>query len=184
MPCKDPPVGSFSFCEENTMQRVLVLNASYEPLHVVSVKRALILLLKEKAELLEAAETSWRAETRFFPVPLVIRLVTYVRIPQRLHLPLNRRNVILRDNYACQYCGASASQVTLTLDHVLPRSRGGPTSWENVVAACTVCNQRKGDRLPDEAGMPLHRPPYRPRYLAIALLGEGTPRDVWGKYFS
>lgn len=166
------------------MGSVLVLNATYEPLHVVSVKRAVVLLLKEKAELIEAAETRLRAERIEVPVPLVIRLVTFVRVPRRFNLPVSRRTVLSRDNYTCQYCGAQPGKDQLTIDHVLPRSRGGDHIWENVVTACGPCNRRKGDRTPDEAGMPLPRSPYRPRYIAVTLLGNANRRDVWEKYLA
>lgn len=164
------------------MSGVLVLNASYEPLQVISVRRALVLLIKEKAELVEAAERTMRAVSYECPLPLVIRLVTYVRIPHRLTLPLNRRNLFARDEYTCQYCGRQPGRALLTMDHVLPRSRGGTLAWENVVAACAPCNQRKGSRLPIECGMVPRRPPFRPRYMAIAFLGESPTQDVWAKY--
>jgi 5-methylcytosine-specific restriction endonuclease McrA len=166
------------------MSGVLVLNASYEPLHIVSLKRAVVLLLKEKAEIVEAAERTLRAAQGEYPMPLVIRLVTYVRIPHRLMLPLNRRNVFARDQYTCQYCGRQPARARLTLDHVLPRSRGGELTWENIVTACAVCNQRKGNRLPHECGMELLRKPFRPRYMAVAFLSEAQVHDVWAKYIS
>lgn len=164
------------------MTSVLVLNATYEPLSVVSIKRAVVLLLKEKAELLEAAETTLRARGIAMPVPLVIRMVYYVRIPRAMALPLSRRSIMARDQYTCQYCGATPLRAELTLDHVLPRSRGGRTEWENVVVACRVCNQKKGSRTPREAQMSLARPPRRPRYVALALLGENHQREAWSKY--
>ncbi|MBK6431977.1 MAG: HNH endonuclease [Anaerolineae bacterium] len=166
------------------MGNVLVLNASYEPLSVVSVRRAIVLLLKEKAELVEAAEAYLRAEQQAFRVPLVIRLVCYVRIPMHLSLPLSRRTVISRDHYTCQYCGCQFGRSDLTLDHVVPRSRGGATAWENVVAACRGCNQRKGNRTPDEAGYALLSVPRRPRYIALTLLNEYSPghHSSWQKY--
>lgn len=164
------------------MQRVLVLNATYEPLSIVSVRRALILLLKEKAELIESAEERLHAARTSLPVPLVIRLVYYVRIPRQVTMAPSRRSVLLRDNQTCQYCGASGSHAILTLDHLLPRSRGGETTWENVVTACRACNMRKGDRTPDEAGMALRRRPGRPHYLAFLLLSESGTRTAWGKY--
>lgn len=166
------------------MNSVLVLNATYEPLNVVSVRRAVVLLLKEKAELVEMAEAKLRAEHLEVPVPLVIRLVTYVRVPRRFDLPVSRRTVLSRDNYTCQYCGARPAREELTVDHVLPRSRGGEHVWENVVTACGPCNRRKGDRTPAEAGMPLRREPFRPRYIAIALLGRGDTHGVWEKYLT
>lgn len=164
------------------MTAVLVLNATYEPLSIVSVKRAIILLLKEKAELLEAAEARLRAEQVSMPVPVVIRMVYYVRVPRNLGIPLSRRTVLARDQYTCQYCGASPGRAELTIDHVLARSRGGVTEWENVVAACRTCNQNKGSRTPKEAGMRLRREPFRPRFIALTVLSEPHSRDVWQKY--
>ena len=112
------------------MGRVLVLNATFEPLSVVSVRRAVVLLLKEKAEIVEAAEAELRSEHLSIPTPLVIRLVYYVRIPYRVSIPLTRRTVLARDHYACQYCGKQPPRKELTVDHILPRSRGnGPPSY-------------------------------------------------------
>jgi 5-methylcytosine-specific restriction endonuclease McrA len=164
------------------MSQVLVLNATYEPLNVVSVRRAVVLLLKEKAEVVEAADAWLRSERMALHIPLVIRLVYYVRIPRRFALPLSRRTVLARDHYTCQYCGLQSSRANLTIDHVLPRSRGGETSWENVVTACGSCNRRKGNRTPDEARMPLVRQPRRPRYLALTLLEGARAPQVWNKY--
>ncbi|RMF04514.1 MAG: HNH endonuclease [Chloroflexi bacterium] len=164
------------------MGQVLVLNATYEPLSVVSVKRAVVLLLKEKAELIEAAEAYLRAENFQIPRPLVIRLVYFVKIPRRMSLPVTRRTILARDNYTCQYCGATPVRQELTLDHVLPRSRGGKSTWENVVTACKKCNGRKGNRTPTEANMHLLTEPKRPRYLAIAALTNMEVRRAWNKY--
>lgn len=166
------------------MNGVLVLNASYEPLNIVSVKRAIVLLLKEKAELVEASKNKIRAERIHMDVPLVIRLVTFVPIPRRLPLPLSRRTVLARDMYTCQYCGSTPGRTELTLDHVIPRSRGGATSWENVVAACGPCNRRKGNRTPDEANMNLLSTPGRPRFVAVVMLGEASAHEVWSKYLT
>jgi len=162
--------------------RVLVLNATYEPLNIVSVRRAVVLLLKEKAELIEATEERLHAARASLPVPLVIRLVYYVRIPRRITLAPTRRSVLLRDNYTCQYCGARPGRASLTVDHVLPRSRGGETTWDNVVTACRACNTRKDNRTPEEAGMSLLKRPGRPHYLAFLLLREARSQDVWSKY--
>lgn len=164
------------------MTQVLVLNASYEPLSVVSVRRAVVLLLKEKAEIVEAAEAYLRAEHSTLPVPLVIRLVYFVRIPRSFGLPLSRRTVLARDMYTCQYCGAQPGRALLTIDHVVPRSRGGTTCWENVVTACAPCNRRKGSRTPEEAHMPGPRRPVRPRYLAITWVTGTPPPEAWEKY--
>jgi 5-methylcytosine-specific restriction endonuclease McrA len=161
---------------------VLVLNATYEPLNIVSIQRAVVLLLKEKAEIVEAAKMKLRAEHMAMDWPLVIRLVVFVPVPRRLPLPLSRRTVMARDLYTCQYCGAQPGKSDLTVDHVVPRSRGGATMWENVVTACAPCNRRKGDRLPEEARMMLLAKPVRPRFIAIALIGEAHTHDVWQKY--
>lgn len=164
------------------MSQVLVLNATYEPLNVISVRRAVLLLLKEKAEIVEAAGAWLHSQQVALPVPLVIRLVCYVRIPRHFSLPLSRRTVLARDHYTCQYCGERLPKAILTMDHVQPRSKGGETCWENVVAACASCNRRKGGRTPEEARMPLLREPRRPRYLALTLLEEASAPQAWNKY--
>jgi len=161
---------------------VLVLNATYEPLNVVSVRRAIVLLLKDKAELVEAAEAKLHAERATFDYPLVIRLVTYIKVPRQLSLPLTRRTVMARDQYSCQYCGTQPGKNHLTVDHVVPRSKGGLSVWENVVTACASCNQRKGNRLPSDANMTLRSKPTRPRYIAVVLLGHSNAPHVWHKY--
>jgi 5-methylcytosine-specific restriction endonuclease McrA len=163
-------------------QRVLVLNASYEPLQLISIRRAVVLLLQEKAELVEATAQRLRAQGFSLEIPLVIRLVRYIKIPRRLRLPCSRRGVLMRDRETCQYCGAQPGRSHLTVDHVVPRSRGGQTTWENVVAACRDCNHRKGGRTPDEANMTLMSKPRQPQYVAFALLGELERHDVWRKY--
>ncbi len=162
--------------------QVLVLNASFEPLGVVSTYRAVILLLKEKAEVIEALDAALRTPNRTFPRPSVIRLVYYVRLPRHLGVPLNRRTLLIRDRYTCQYCGRRFPSEQLTMDHVLPRSRGGKTTWSNVVTACKRCNQYKSNRTPEEANMKLIRKPYRPRYLALVAMGNTNLREVWEKY--
>jgi len=164
------------------MSHVLVLNATYEPLSVVSVRRAVLLLIKEKAEVVEAAEAYLRSERTRVPVPLVIRLVCYVRIPNRMSLPVSRRTVLARDHYTCQYCGSQPGRAQLTMDHVVPRSRGGATCWENVVSACGPCNRRKGNRTPEEAHMPVLQTPRRPRYLALTILEGTDAHSTWDKY--
>jgi len=162
---------------------VLVLNATYEPLSVVSVARALHLVMAQRAEVLETADAVLRSAQQVIPVPLVIRLLYYVRVPHNLPLPLSRKALLLRDNYTCQYCGAQPPRDQLTIDHVLPRSRGGRTEWENVVIACASCNRRKGNRTPEEAGMKLLRKPYRPRFWTMALLTMAT-NEAWRKYLA
>src|SRR5690242_14551418 len=127
------------------MTKVLLLNATYEPLSFVSLKRAVVLLLKEKAEIVETmVERKLRAEQTSFPYPMVIRLISYVPVPRRVSIPLTKRSLFSRDEYACQYCGTT--EKPLTIDHVVPQSRGGKTEWTNVVAACESCNRKKGNK--------------------------------------
>lgn len=132
--------------------RVLVLNATYEPINVCNVRRAAVLLLKARAVLVERGEDVLHSEFYEFSRPLVIRLVTYVRIPRDMHRrKITRKAVLARDSWTCQYCGTQRNG--LTVDHVIPRSRGGSSAWENIVAACAPCNRRKGNRLPAEIAM-------------------------------
>ncbi len=161
---------------------MLVLNASYEPLQIISVRRAIVLLLQEKARVVEAAERQLRASGFSLDVPLVIRLVRYIRIPHRFKLPCSRRGILARDQETCQYCGIQPGRHNLTIDHVKPRSQGGTTVWENVVTACCDCNRKKGGRTPEQAGMLLRTTPRQPRYVAFALLGELERHEVWRKY--
>lgn len=159
-------------------KQVLVLNASYEPLSLVSVRRAIVLLLREKAELVEATQQMLRSCSSAYPVPLVIRLVHYVRLPHR-KVPATRAAVMLRDAYMCQYCGTTPGRHHLTVDHVVPRSRGGSHDWDNLVTACTRCNQRKGSLTPEEANMSLRRRPFEPSYVALVLLSNPTAAERW-----
>jgi 5-methylcytosine-specific restriction endonuclease McrA len=167
---------------EHRMGSVLVLNATYEPLNVISVRRALVLLLKDKAELLEATEQRIRSSRMSLPAPSVIRLVYYVRIPRPMRIPLSRHTIMLRDGFACQYCGATPPRSQLTIDHVVPKVRGGGSSWENLVCACGRCNQAKGARTPREAGMALRTEPKEPRYLAMVMLDQAARSDAWRPY--
>lgn len=161
------------------MPRALVLNATYEPLSVVSAKRAVVLVLREKADVLEASDDVWRAERTSLPVPSVIRLRTFIKVPYSRRVPLNRRAVFVRDGHRCQYCGRSAEN----LDHVVPRSRGGTHTWENVVACCRRCNTRKGNRLPQEVGLSLQRKPRAPRRHGWIYVTVGAPLDPrWQPY--
>ena len=162
---------------------VLVLNASYEPIHVCAARRALVLLFKGVAQAEESGAALMRSARAAVPVPSVIRLLEYRRIPRQTRA-LSRKNILIRDHYTCQYCGRKGVAGELTLDHVLPRSRGGSTSWENLVAACRPCNNRKGDRLPEEARMPLSRRPkpftlHTSRSLMRQL---GSQQENWRKY--
>jgi 5-methylcytosine-specific restriction endonuclease McrA len=137
------------------------------------------LLLREKADVIESGPTVWHSERRSVSVPSVIRLRTFVKVPYARRIPLNRRAVFARDGGRCQYCHKPAEN----LDHVVPRSRGGEHAWENVVAACRRCNTRKGDRMPDEAGLRLHRSPRAPRRHGWLLVTLGTaPDPAWHPY--
>lgn len=160
-------------------QQVLVLNATYEPINVCSLQRAVVLVLKKKAEVLESAARRLRSAATTHAHPLVIRLMNYVRVPRHVSRRISRRAVFARDGYECQYCGCTQR---LTVDHVVPRSRGGDTSWANVVTSCAPCNHRKGDRLPAEIGMhprTTPRPPHPDIFIAVA-----APRqpESWRPY--
>ncbi len=158
------------------MARALVLNASYEPLCVVPVRRAVVLVLKEKAEVVSASgDDAIRSQRTVLSAPSVIRLVQFVKVPFRATVPLNRRAVFARDGHRCQYCFAAAENI----DHVIPRSRGGLHVWENVVAACRPCNTRKGDKLLEESGMHLRKRPVAPQTLTWMLVAVGSVRPDW-----
>lgn len=161
-------------------RRVLVLNASYEPIHVCTVRRALVLVCKGAARVEEDAGRLVRTVRTAVAEPSVIRLTEYRRIPRPRRV-LSRRNILLRDRHTCQYCGVAFPASQLTLDHVRPRSRGGDGSWENLVTSCGRCNTRKGDRTPDEARMPLLRAPRHctGRHLLRELAGS---EERWRKY--
>jgi 5-methylcytosine-specific restriction endonuclease McrA len=159
-------------------KQVLVLNAGYEPLSLVSVRRAVVLVLREKAELLEATQQMLNSAYRSVPVPLVIRLVHYVKLPHR-RVPATRAAVMLRDADNCQYCGESPGRQHLTVDHVIARSRGGKHGWENLVTACKRCNQKKGSLTLEDAGMSLVRRPFEPTYVALVLLSNPVAAERW-----
>ncbi len=162
------------------MGQVLVLNASYEPLNITTWRRAMVMMLKGKAESLE--QDSSRLIRPDTMLPTVIRLRQFVRVPFR-ELPLTRKNILQRDRHCCQYCEYKGPK--LSIDHVIPRSRGGEDSWENVTTACLSCNVAKGNRTPKEADMPLKRPPRRPlsslNFEATRQIDSGRYRE-WGKY--
>lgn len=168
---------------ERLHRPVLVLNASYEPINICAARRALVLLMKGVAAAEEHAHHSVCSPRTAVQLPSVIRLLEYRRIPHQSRA-LSRKNILMRDRYTCQYCHKILPSGELTLDHVIPRSRAGETTWENLVACCHPCNNRKGSRTPDEAGMKLQRPPrpfslHTSRHL-MRLLGKGD--DQWRKY--
>lgn len=154
-------------------RRTLVLNQNYEPLNVCSARRAFVLVHHGKAELLEAGAEAIRGVESMFDLPSVIRLQYQVKRP-RPQVRLTRREIFARDNGRCQYCGRPGND--LTLDHVIPRHRGGPHEWENLVAACRTCNHRKGGRTPVEARMTLLREPSRPVATPASLFGHYVDR--------
>ena len=165
-------------------QPVLVLNQNYEPLHVCNVRRAVVLVARGKAEVidqLDRAAALLRTVTDEFAVPSVIRMVYFIRRPRPM-VRLSRREVFARDRHTCQYCGARKPD--LTLDHVVPRARGGGHSWENLVSACRACNHRKAGRTPDEARMRLRTRPVRPNTtFAHIYLRHLERRPAWRPFF-
>jgi 5-methylcytosine-specific restriction endonuclease McrA len=161
--------------------RTLVLNAGFEPLAVVSFKRALVLVMNDKATILAADDDnpvfgSFGAYDR----PSVILLTRYVRVPQGRMVPVSRRGVLRRDGHRCAYCGANAT----TIDHVLPRSRGGEDSWENLVACCLRCNNVKGDRTPAEMRWELKVRPRPPHGTAWLVRGIESPLPQWDDFLA
>jgi 5-methylcytosine-specific restriction endonuclease McrA len=159
-------------------ERALVLNATFEPICVVPSRRALMLVLTEKAEVVHTTGRSFRSASAHFPEPSVVRLSQYVKVPRQRRVAITRRAVFARDGHRCQYCGAPAENI----DHVHPRSRGGAHSWDNVVAACKRCNASKEDRLLSELGLVLRRPPAAPRSGVWLLAASGDIRSDWEPY--
>lgn len=156
----------------------LVLNATYEPLGVVSVRRATILVLSAKAVCLADGGAVLHSERRNLPVPLVVRLTRFVRVPYRPYVGLSRRAIFARDGGRCVYCHGPAE----TIDHVVPRSRGGTHAWDNVVAACAPCNHSKGDKTPAELGWRLGVVPAAPKGAAWRVLGHRAPDPRWAQW--
>jgi 5-methylcytosine-specific restriction endonuclease McrA len=161
---------------------VLVLNATYEPINVCTVRRAVVLLLKAKAEVIEHAEWELHSATSSLARPVVIRLVSYVRIPRDTHRrKITRRAVFARDDWTCQYCGARSN---LTVDHVVPRSKGGLSTWDNIVASCAPCNRRKGSALLRQVGMQLRKPPRTPSPHVFIHVASPTIPAAWQQYLA
>lgn len=162
---------------------VLVLNATYEPINVCAARRALVLVLKGVASAEEESRLVFRSPSRSFRVPSVIRLLEYRRIPFQGRA-LSRKNILMRDRNTCQFCARLLPASELTLDHIVPRSRGGESTWDNLVACCHPCNNRKGDRSLEEAGMKLLR---RPRSFTLHTSRQlmrmmGRKEEAWRKY--
>ena len=163
------------------MGRALVLNASYQPLCVVSARRAIVLVLKSKAVIEQPAdEGTFSSEKMTLPVPSVVRLVYFVKVPYRARASLSRRAVFVRDEFECQYCGSAAENV----DHIHPRSRGGTHNWDNVVASCRRCNARKENLPLTDSGMSLRRPPHAPNDTLFLIAAAGKIYPSWEKYLS
>jgi 5-methylcytosine-specific restriction endonuclease McrA len=178
-PRRDPvPVPRLPVPSSGTTAATLLLNATYEPLCVVSSRRAIVLVLAEKAVPVDAAAEIVHAERLSLPVPVVVRLTRYVRVPYPAQVPLSRRAVFTRDGQACVYCGSCATSI----DHVVPRSRGGTHTWDNVVAACRRCNHTKADRSLAELGWKLPHPPRTPSGAAWRLLGARTVDPRWREW--
>ena len=159
--------------------RVLVLNQNYEPMLVTNARRAIVLVFLEKAEVVEHNHAMVRSVSTAMPLPSIVRLSRYIKRPQRQVL-LSRKNVIRRDQHRCQYCGVVHKE--MTVDHVLPKVRGGRDSWENLVCACMTCNTQKGRRTPREAGMPLLREPKKPGYLFFIQHMANVTDRRWKPY--
>lgn len=183
----EPPAGSASAAASgrpSVMQDpVLVLNATFEPINVTAVRRALVLLLKGVAQTEEHNHAQVHSTSTSMPVPSVIRLLSYRHIPQQTRA-LSRKNILLRDRNTCQFCGRVFPASELTLDHVVPRSRGGHSTWENLVACCYQCNNQKGNRTPEEVGLRLVR---RPRPFSLHTSRQlmrlmGHKDEKWRKY--
>lgn len=165
--------------------RTLVLNAGYEPMQLISWQRALCLVLQEKAEIVARYDAVVRSVSHSFRLPSVVRLVRYVQVLTRFGVVrCTRKNVLLRDHHQCQYCGVKCHQDAITIDHVVPRAKGGKTTWNNVVAACHPCNRKKGSRNLADTGMILMKQPRRPSFKE--LMGDGADDTLieWLPYIS
>jgi 5-methylcytosine-specific restriction endonuclease McrA len=161
-------------------RNVLMLNQNYEPLTVCSARRAIVLLFQGKAEMIETADGlklhTVRSEYR---LPSVVRLSNYKRVPYK-RIMLTRKNVILRDGHRCQYCGSTKGP--MTVDHIIPKTRRGADTWENMVCACVGCNNRKGDRTAEQAGMALLKKPGHPSHISFIQRYIGVSDVRWRQY--
>ena len=164
------------------MSDVLVLNSSYEALGIVKLKRAVKLIFAGKAEVLHAGAGEWRSSAIAIRMPSIVRMLYFIK-RRRPRVPLTKKNVLLRDDYTCAYCSAHGERA-MTVDHVVPRSKGGPSSWENLVASCGPCNSRKRDRTPAEAGMPLRKKSCEPRHIPYVVIARNTADSEWIKYLT
>lgn len=145
------------------MERVLVLNYDYTPVNITNITRAIKLIVKEKAEVIKEGTKILRSEKIEFKAPTIIRLLNYVKI-KLFKVVLTKRNILIRDGFKCVYCGDPNN---LTLDHLIPKSKGGKNDWYNLVTCCDTCNKKKGDKTPEEAKMTLLRKPFKPNYYSF-----------------
>ncbi len=152
------------------MDTVIVLNAGYEFMGLVSWKRAMVLIFSNKVEVVKESDKIVKTVSKTYRIPAVIRLLKFIRRIYRREVPFNRKNVLTRDGYTCQYCGDEHSSAELTIDHVIPKVQGGGNEWTNVVACCRGCNMRKGGRTPRQASMRLVRQPFKPTIMEIINL--------------
>ena len=160
--------------------KVLVLNSSYEPLSICDAQKAVLLLFCGKAvPVAHHPEKMVSTVSHRFPLPSIVRLNLFVRVPFR-KIMLNRKNILRRDTFRCQYCGRT--DLPLTVDHILPRSRGGDDTWENLITACHRCNTKKGNRTPAEAGMTTRTKPARPNHIIFMQQFTAAVSDEWKPY--
>ena len=152
------------------MDTVIVLNGSYEFLGLVSWKRAMVLLVSGKVEVVKQSSRVIRTVSQSFTIPAIVRLVKFIRTIYRREVPLSRKNIITRDSCTCQYCGAESPPSELTIDHIVPRVQGGADQWTNMVTSCRGCNMKKGGRTPRQAGMRLLRQPFKPTVMEFINL--------------
>lgn len=182
-----PPLAPFNRKTPETMavlkrhnSKVLILNQDFTALGVCSIPKAFLLVYLDKAEMVsEDEEAAIRTVNDAYPLPTIIRLLSYVNLPYRGGVVLSRQNVFRRDGGSCQYCGTRRH---LTIDHVVPRSRGGKSTWANLTTACRDCNSRKGNRTPEEAAMPLMEKPFKPSFVMFLREFNGRIRDEWMLY--
>ncbi|MCG6914674.1 HNH endonuclease [bacterium BMS3Abin03] len=158
----------------------MILNQSYEPLTVCNIKKAIILLYLGKAEIIQQDEKKKiRSVTVYYNWPSVIRLSRFVKVPYK-RVVLTRKNILRRDSYRCGYCGRG--DLRLTIDHIIPKARGGTDSWDNLISACTVCNNKKGDRTPEEANMMMLTKPFKPSHIMFIKNVVGKIDENWKPY--
>jgi len=168
-----------------TNMKTLVLNISYEPVRVIPWQRGIKMICLDKADLIEGYESRARSQHSSMPIPAVVRLGKYHKY--REQISLQRSYVYARDGLKCQYCGEQFSAQDLTYDHVIPKSRGGRTVWQNIVTSCAPCNHKKGDRTPKEAEMKLLRKPIRPRWMPLIIVKAaqaGKVPEQWTQYIN